>query len=42
MSHSYNAIILLSKEITRDYGVFIYVSNGTKIIKKIDQKLREL
>ena len=33
MSHSYDAIILLSKYITRYYEVSIPVSNGTKIYK---------
>jgi len=30
MFHSYDVVNLLSKEITRDYGVFIPVSNGLK------------
>jgi len=37
----YDVIKPLSKYITCDYGVFIAVTNGTKIIK-IDQELREL
>jgi len=41
MSHSYDVIMPLSKQITRDYEVFIPVSNGIKIIK-MEQKMREL
>jgi len=41
MTHSYDVIKPLCKQIRYDYGVFIVVSKGIKIIK-IDQEMREL
>jgi len=41
MSYSYDVNKPLSKSITCDYGVFIFIASGIKIIK-IHQEMREL
>ena len=42
MSNSYDVIKPLSKQITSNCIVFIPVTNGSKIILKINQEMQEL